>query len=95
MKKEKVFLTVQNRGLIAIPAATRRRYGLDEPGVQVEIVERDGEIVLRPYVPVPSDQAWFWTERWQQMEREADEDINAGRVRVFKDVDEFLTDLDS
>ena len=91
----KVFLTVQNRGLIAIPADTRRRYGLDQPGVQVEVVERDGEIVLRPHIPVPSDQAWFWTERWQRMEREAEEDIKAGRVKIFEDVDEFLAELDS
>jgi len=25
------------------------------------------------------DQAWFWTERWQQMEREVDEDIRTDR----------------
>ena len=27
-----------------------------------------------------ASQAWFWTPEWQQMEREADEDIAAGRV---------------
>jgi hypothetical protein len=26
------------------------------------------------------EQAYFWTERWQQMEREAEADIKAGRV---------------
>ncbi|MDA8346712.1 MAG: AbrB/MazE/SpoVT family DNA-binding domain-containing protein [Thermaerobacter sp.] len=91
----KVFVTVRNRGLIAIPSDTRRRYGLDEPGAQVEVVERDGEIVLRPYVAIPFEQTWFWTDKWQRMEHEADEDIKAGRVRSFKDVDEFLTDLES
>ncbi len=63
--------------------------------MQVEIIERDGEIVLRPNVAVPADQAWFWTERWQRMEREADEEIKAGRVSSFRDVDEFLADLES
>lgn len=91
----KVFLTVQNRGLIAIPADTRRRYGLDQPGVQVEVIEKEGEIVLRPHVPVPADQAWFWTDKWQQMEREADEDIKAGRVKRSENVDDFLRELDS
>lgn len=92
---KRVFVAVQNRGLIAIPAGTRRRYGLDQPGVQVEMVEKDGEIVLRPHVPVPADQAWFWTEKWQQMEREADGDIKAGRVRGSENVDDFLGELDS
>ena len=90
-----IFLTVQKRGLIAIPADVRRRYGLDQPGAQVEVIERDGEIVLRPHVPVPADQAWFWTETWQRMEREAADDIKAGRVKTSKDVADFLNELKS
>lgn len=40
-------------------------------------------------------QEWFWTERWQQMEREADEDYAAGRYKTFDNVDDFLADLDA
>ncbi len=43
---------------------------------------------------IDPDQAWFWTERWQQMEREADEDIAAGRVKVFDDAESFLAELE-
>jgi len=61
----------------------------------VEVVRRtDGVIELRPQVPVDADQAWFWSERWQQMEREADADIAAGRVRTYDDVESFLADLE-
>lgn len=95
MTEEHTFVTVQSRGLIAIPTALRRRFGLDQPGAQVEVIEREGEIVLRPHLAVPADQAWFWTERWQQMEREANDAIAAGRVGVTEDVDELLADLDS
>jgi AbrB family looped-hinge helix DNA binding protein len=95
MSEEHTFVTVQSRGLIAIPTAIRRHFGLDQPGAQVEVIEREGEIVLRPHVAVPADQAWFWTERWQQMEREADDAITAGRVTVNEDVDDLLADLDS
>ncbi|MHB8538292.1 MAG: AbrB/MazE/SpoVT family DNA-binding domain-containing protein [Candidatus Dormibacteria bacterium] len=66
------------RGLIAIPTAIRRHFGLDQPGAQVEVIEREGEIVLRPHVAVPADQAWFWTERWRRMEREADDESPPG-----------------
>ena len=45
-------------------------------------------------LPVPADQRWFWTERWQAMEREADEDIAAGRVLEFEDADAFLAHLE-
>ena len=40
-------------------------------------------------------QEWFWSERWQQMEREADEDYAAGRYKTFDDVESFLADLDA
>ena len=33
------------------------------------------------------DQAWFWTDEWQAKEREAQEDIDAGRV---EDAGDFL-----
>ena len=94
MSEEHTFVTVQSRGLIAIPTAIRRHFGLDQPGAQVEVIEREGEIVLRPHVAVPADQVWFWTERWQQMEREADDAIAARRVTVNDDVDDLLANLD-
>ncbi|MDQ1414033.1 MAG: hypothetical protein QOE07_2621 [Acidimicrobiaceae bacterium] len=95
MAADPTFVTVQGRGLIAIPTAIRRRFGLDQPGAQVEVFEREGEIVLRPHVAVPADQAWFWTERWQQMEREADAAVATGRISVVEGVEELLADLDS
>ena len=94
MSTEQTFVTVQSRGVIAIPTAIRRHFGLDQPGAQVEVIEREGEIVLRPHIAVPADQAWFWTERWQQLEREADEAVAAGRVAGVGGVDELLADLD-
>ena len=70
-------VSVQSRGTIALPADLRRRLHLDEPGAQVQIIEHeDGKIELQPMLPIPADQRWFWTERWQAMEREADEDID-------------------
>ena len=95
MPGDSTFVTIQSRGVIAIPPDIRKRCGLDRPGAQVEVVERDGEIVLRPHIPVPAGQAWFWTERWQEMERLADEDIAQGKVASFGGVEDFLADLDT
>ena len=39
-------------------------------------------------------QRWFWTERWQRMEREADADFAAGRFAQFDDLEGFIADLD-
>jgi bifunctional DNA-binding transcriptional regulator/antitoxin component of YhaV-PrlF toxin-antitoxin module len=92
---ESSYLTVQKRGLISLPADLRRRHHLDEPGAQVEVRERsDGVIELRAHVPVPAEQRWFWSDRWQEMEREAEADVRTGRVETFEGPEEFLADLD-
>ena len=88
------FVTLQSRGLIALPADVRARHGLDEPGAQVEVVERpDGVIELHPHVSVPAEQAWFWTDRWQAMERKVDEHVSRGEVTVHESTDAFLAFL--
>jgi len=39
-------------------------------------------------------QRWWWTEEWQKGEREAQKDIEAGRVsKVYKNITEALADL--
>jgi bifunctional DNA-binding transcriptional regulator/antitoxin component of YhaV-PrlF toxin-antitoxin module len=89
------FVALQRRGTIAIPADIRKRHHLDEPGAQVELVERpDGVIEMRPQLPHPADQQWFWSERWQRMEREADADIAAGRLTTHDSAEDFLAHLD-
>lgn len=96
METESKFIPIQGRGTVTLPADLRRRHHLDAPGAQLEVTERpDGVIELRPHVSVPADQAWFWSERWQQMEREADADIAAGRVVATDSVGDFLDELDS
>ena len=94
MGTHQTFVTVQSRGVIAIPTAIRCHLGLDQPGAQVEVIERDGEIVLRPHVAVPADQAWFWAKRWQQF-GEADEAVVSGNIALAGDIDELLDDLES
>jgi bifunctional DNA-binding transcriptional regulator/antitoxin component of YhaV-PrlF toxin-antitoxin module len=76
-------VSVQGRGTLALPADLRRRLHLDRPDAQVRLVERDnGTVELTPVVAVPAEQAWFWTDRWQRMEREADADVAVGRTSV-------------
>jgi bifunctional DNA-binding transcriptional regulator/antitoxin component of YhaV-PrlF toxin-antitoxin module len=84
-------LSVQARGTVALPADLRRRLRLDQPDAQIKLIEQDdGRIELVPVVAVPAEQAWFWTERWQQMEREADADIAAGRTTVVEGAEGLL-----
>jgi AbrB family looped-hinge helix DNA binding protein len=89
------YVAIQARGVVALPAELRRKLHLDAPGTQMEVTERDdGVLELRPSIPVPADQAWFWTERWQRREREVDAYLEAGDVATDQTTDGFLAALD-
>jgi len=81
-------------GQITIPAAIRQALNIQE-GDFIEVSMVDDKVVLTLKQVVDKSQAYFWTEDWQAAEREADEDIRAGRVQAFEDVDELLADLKS
>jgi bifunctional DNA-binding transcriptional regulator/antitoxin component of YhaV-PrlF toxin-antitoxin module len=96
--KERVMTSVaylNRRGQLTIPAGIRRAAGL-EPGQAFVIQMTRQGLVLREVEPedIDPDQAWFWTPEWQAKEREADEDIAAGRVTLYLSDEEFLASLD-
>ena len=68
-----------------------------------ELVDRlpegaiDGAAILLGEISdgrIDPDQAWFWTREWQGREREADDDLAAGRVTPYESDEEFLAALD-
>lgn len=96
MEQHLGFVAVQQRnGTVTIPAQARRTLGLDQPGAQVEVVLRDGELVLVPYVAVPAEAAWFWNDGHQAAEREADADRAAGRHTDFDTAEQLLAHLEN
>jgi AbrB family looped-hinge helix DNA binding protein len=83
---------VTRHGQITLPASVRRELGIEE-GDLVEIEVVDETAVLMPKKLVDKNQAYFWTQKWQEAEGEADEDIKAGRVKTFDSADELIKDL--
>jgi hypothetical protein len=43
---------------------------------------------------IDRSQAYFWTKRWQQAEREVDEDLQAGRYQDFNSMNELIRALE-
>jgi len=85
---------VTRNGQITLPAAVRRAVGIEEGDLVAVTIEGD-TITLVPKKLVDKSQAYFWSDTWQQAEREASEDITQGRVRSFKDVDALIAALDA
>jgi AbrB family looped-hinge helix DNA binding protein len=84
---------VTRHGQITLPASVREQLGIEEGDI-VEINVEEERAVLMPKRLVDKSQAYFWTKRWQKGEKEAAEDIKAGRVKTFNSVDELIKDLD-
>lgn len=88
-------LTVQRRGTVALPPALRRRLRLDQENAQVKLIEHDdGRVELVPVIAVPADQSWFWADRWQALEREADADVAARQLTVVEGIEGLISHLD-
>jgi AbrB family looped-hinge helix DNA binding protein len=91
-KKMSELVQVRKKSQITIPQSVRKTLGIEE-GDYLDVRVKDGEIILKAKKLIDKDQAWFWTERWQQGEREADEDIKKGHTYQFEDVNEAITFL--
>jgi AbrB family looped-hinge helix DNA binding protein len=90
---KKVLAKVGKRGVLTIPASLREKWNIDE-GEVVEIEETAEGFVVRPKLLLDKAQAYFWTKEWQEKEREADEDIRAGRIRATKSAEDLIRTLD-
>ncbi len=84
---------VRGKGQLTLPEEIRRAARVGQ-GDYLEVSVREGEIVMRPKKLVDAHQAWFWTDAWQAGEREASEDIAAGRTRRTASAAEFVDTLD-
>jgi AbrB family looped-hinge helix DNA binding protein len=77
-------IQLRKKSQLTLPQSVREKVGLEE-GDFLDIHIRDGEIVLKVKKLIDKKQEWFWSERWQLGEKEAEEDIKVKRVHSFPD----------
>lgn len=86
---------VRPKAQLTLPEEIRRALHIRE-GDEVEFaVQEDGTVTIRGYVSIPTDQSWFFTPEWLAGEREADEDIAAGRGAVHESAQDMFAHLDT
>lgn len=93
MKKERI--TLRKRGQFTLPKAFLEELNLREGDSLEARLDEKGFLTLVPLIEVPVDQAWFWTEKWQREEAEAEGDIITGRTKSFSNLDDLFADLES
>jgi bifunctional DNA-binding transcriptional regulator/antitoxin component of YhaV-PrlF toxin-antitoxin module len=86
---------LRSKNQVTLPPETRSLLGAQEGDDLLFYQNDQGQVGISRAQVIPPDQAWFWTERWQKMERAAQADIDAGRVRDFDSADEMIAWLDN
>ena len=85
---------VRTKYQVTIPEAVRKEIPI-EVGSRVMVIARGNEIVIKPVIEIPREQAWFWEKEWQEKEKEATEDEKSGKTETFQDVEDAIKWLKS
>ncbi|OGO06846.1 MAG: hypothetical protein A2Y92_00010 [Chloroflexi bacterium RBG_13_57_8] len=88
-----IYSKVTRHGQITLPASVRRELEINE-GDLIEISVENEKAILIPKKLIDKSQAYFWTKKWQEGEKAAQEDISAGRIKTFNSVEDLLKDLE-
>ncbi len=83
------------KGQITLPLEVRHLLGVGDGDDLIFSTDEDGHVVISRAQVIPPEQAWFWSERWQRLEREAEADIAHGRVKEYPDLSSALDSLDA
>jgi len=87
-------MRISSKRQISIPKKVMEALDL-HPGdeIEFEIEGNTAHLIPIKTIKIPRDQAWFWTPEWQAREKEADQDLSAGRYREFDNLEDLLKDL--
>jgi antitoxin PrlF len=83
---------VRGKGQVTLPDVLRKKLHISE-GDELTVRVTGDRMVMETLQVIPPDQSWFWSERWQRMKREAQADIDAGRVKKYATPEEAITAL--
>jgi AbrB family looped-hinge helix DNA binding protein len=85
---------LRNKGQVTVPQEIRNLLGVEEGDDLLFYTDEAGRIVVSRAQIIDPEQAWFWSDRWQRMEQEAQADLDAGRIVEYANIAEALAALD-
>jgi AbrB family looped-hinge helix DNA binding protein len=83
---------IRSRSQITIPSEIIKKLNLKQ-GDTLDVDVEGNQIVLRPVIAIPKDQAYFWTKEWQSEEKQIQSDIENNNIKTAKSRDELFEDL--
>ena len=83
---------IRSRSQITIPSEIIKKLNLKQ-GDTLDVEVEGNQIVLRPVIAIPKDQAYFWSKEWQSEEKQVQSDIENNHIKSSKSKDELFEDL--
>ena len=78
-------------GQVRIPKHVMERLHISK-GDYLDFEFIDDKLIVKAKRLIDADQSWFWTEEWQEAEKQAGEDIKKGRLsKVFATAEEGVS----
>jgi antitoxin MazE len=84
---------LRRRAQVTLPSEVVKKMKLQE-GDNLDIAMEEDRIIIKPVLVIDRSQSWFWSKKWQELEKEANEDIKKGKVHKAKNVKELIKNLD-
>ena len=83
---------IRSRSQITIPSEIIKKLNLKQ-GDTLDVDIEGNQIVLRPVIAIPKDQAYFWSKEWQSEEKQVQSDIENNKIRSSNSKNELFKDL--
>ena len=63
---------LRRRSQVTLPSEVVKKMKLQE-GDNLDIILEDDKIIIKPVLVIDRSQSWFWSKKWQEMEKEVDD----------------------
>ena len=62
-------------------------------GDKLDVVVKDGKIIITPVVVIPKDQMWFFSKEWQDGEKDVDRQVREGKTTKASTMEDLFDGL--
>jgi antitoxin MazE len=83
---------LKQKSQVTIPNEVVKRLRLSV-GDKLDVVVKDGKIIITPVVVIPKDQMWFYSKEWQDGEKDVDRQVREGKTTKTSTMEDLFDGL--
>jgi len=87
-----MIVDLKQKSQVTIPKELVNKLNLSV-GDKLDVVEKDGKLIITPVIVIPKSQAWYYSKEWQEQEKKVDQQIAEGKVHEANSKGELFDEL--